>query len=334
MMISSSGRPALWSHRRDGKSLQCLLCPQACLLKPGETGKCGVRRHDWVKGLVTTNDRRVLALAVDPVEKKPLYHWRPGTSILSVGTGGCNMACPYCQNHELVYSDPSLTGEELSPLELRLLLNQKGLKALAFTYNEPLVWYEYVLETARELRDGGYSAVLVTNGQITPGPARALIPLLDAVNVDVKAFSEESYRRLGGHLKATLAFVEALLEQEIHVELTHLVVPGLFAKEEFDAMIRWVASLDRSLPLHLSRCLPRHRWRERPTDKASLVHLAEEAKEELSFVYLGNVGGESKTSCLQCGHDIVVRREYNVVAMELDAEGKCLCCGGQSSIRF
>ncbi|QTX33573.1 AmmeMemoRadiSam system radical SAM enzyme [Aminithiophilus ramosus] len=329
-----SPRPALW-WRREGRAVRCLLCPHLCLLEEEERGFCGVRLHKTGGGLVSLNDEVLLAMAVDAVEKKPLYHWRPGTRILSLGTGGCNLACPFCQNHALSQWSGLPPGEPFAVKSIADELRRRNLDAVAFTYNEPLIWYEFVLEACREMRAQQVATVLVTNGQILPGPRDLLIPHVNAANVDVKAFSEEVYGRLGGELRSTLRFVEALRENNIHVEVTHLVVPGLTDDEAaFRKLVHWLASLDDSIPLHLSRYFPRHLWREPPTSPERLRNLGAIAAESLRRVYLGNLPGESRTICLHCGHDIVVRREYDVVAMELDASGKCLHCGTPSDIRL
>ena len=328
-----SSRPALW-WRREGRALRCLLCPHLCLLQEGEVGLCGVRLHGPEGGLVSLNDEVVLALAVDAIEKKPLYHWRPGTKILSLGTGGCNLSCPFCQNHSLAQWRGFPPGDPLPVKALSEELERRRLDALAFTYNEPLVWYEFVLEACREMRSQGVATVLVTNGQILPGPRDLLIPHVDAANVDVKAFSDEAYGRLGGELKSTLSFVEALHGAGLHVEVTHLVVPGLCEEPSFRELVLWLASLDDAIPLHLSRYFPHHRSTEPPTSLEQLERFASIAQESLRRVYLGNLPGETRTICLHCGHDIVVRKGYDTVVVELDALGKCLRCGTPSDVRL
>lgn len=330
-MTTRPVRPALW-WRYEADKIRCLLCPHACLLETGDVGLCGVRHHKSPTGLISLTDRTLLSLAVDPVEKKPLYHWRPGTRILSLGTRGCNLSCPFCQNHELALWRGSPPGEGITPEQVAEETEKEKLRAVAFTYNEPIVWYEFVLDAARELRSRGIAVVLVTNGQISSAPAALLAPLIDAANVDLKAFSEDGYQRLGGHLKPTLDFIGTLLGQHCHVEVTHLLVPGLSEEGEFRQLVHWIASLDRAVPLHITRYFPRHLWHAPPTDIERMKRFAAIAKEELQRVYLGNLQKQEKTRCLHCGHDIVVREEYNVVAMELGASGKCLRCGTQSDV--
>ena len=225
---------------------------------------CGVRKHVSTQGLESLAYGKPLALGVDPVEKKPLYHYFPGSSVLSLGTRGCTMHCPYCQNHRLVSAPlPSREEREHSPQEMVAAGVEQGISLLAFTYNEPTVWYEYLrdcLELWNQQED--CSGILVTNGQMTEKPLRELTPLLGACNVDVKSFNEEQYENLlGGSLTQAKRFVEILVEQGVHVEITWLVVPGINTeKSSFHSCMRWIASLSPFIPLHITRAFPAHNW--------------------------------------------------------------------------
>ena len=281
-----------WWTRQEGDAVRCALCFRGCTLRNGMAGFCGVRLD--VRGtLVSPWLGRFCARAVDPIEKKPLAHWRSGTLIYSLGSVGCTMACPFCQNHEIARPEcPALlrAAAILWPEDLVLEVRNLGLSSVAFTYNEPTLQAEYILEAAPLLKENGIAVVLVTNGVMSEPVASELLTCTDAANVDLKAFDEERYRRLGGSLDTVKANIAAWVRGGMHVELTHLVVPGLVDPGEgFDAMTDWIAALSPSIPLHLSRCFPAWRHFAPPTDTKLLYSLADRARGKLRHVHLGNV---------------------------------------------
>lgn len=270
----------------------CTLCPHACVLASGEKGWCRSRicRDHALDPLYYG---QVSSLALDPIEKKPLYHFHPGSRILSVGSFACNMHCPFCQNAGIsqVESAP-FAGRQMSPEELvhlALSLQSAGNLGLAFTYNEPLINYEYLWDTARLAKRYDLAVVLVTNGLITARPLKLLLPYISAMNIDLKCFTEEGYRSLGGDLpkvKTTLR----LSQPVCHVEVTTLVVPGLSdAPEDMAREAAFLASLDAALPLHLSRYFPSYQASFPPTDLSVMRELQQVAEQHLQHVYLGNV---------------------------------------------
>ena len=250
-----------WWTREEGDAVRCTLCFRGCTLRSGAAGFCGVRLN--ARGtLVSPWLGRFCARAVDPIEKKPLAHWRPGTLIYSLGSVGCTMACPFCQNHEIAHPERpealSRAAAALRPEELALEVRNLGLSSVAFTYNEPTLQAEYILEASPLLRENGIAVVLVTNGVMSEPVASELLTCTDAANVDLKAFDTERYRRLGGSLNSVKANIASWMRGGVHVELTHLVVPGLVdTGEGFDAMTDWIAAQSPSVPLHLSRSFPR-----------------------------------------------------------------------------
>ena len=281
---------ARWWRTSEGLQI-CGLCFRGCRLKAGEWGACRAR-HGSPEGLQSPFLGRFTALAVDPIEKKPLRFWRPGTSIFSLGTLGCTMACPFCQNHRLAAPRldrlPPLSA--VSPDELGREIRRLGLSAVAYTYNEPTLAAEYILEAAPRLLAEGAATVLVTNGLMSPAVLSDLGPWVAAANVDLKTFNPETYRRLGGDLSAVQATVTGLLALGVHVELTTLVVPGVSDDpEEFAALIDWMAGLDRNIPLHLSRYFPAHRHHAPATDLELLRSFRKMAADKLGRVILGNV---------------------------------------------
>ena len=270
----------------------CELCFHRCNLSEGQTGFCRARACRGGK-IVPLNYGKVTSLALDPIEKKPLRRFRPGSKILSVGSFGCNLRCPFCQNHEISMSgDGELETAEVSPealadkaLELRLY----GNIGVAYTYNEPLVGYEYVRDCAALVHERGMVNVLVTNGTIEEALWRELLPLIDAINIDLKGFTSEWYGRLGGDLETVKRSITLAAEQ-CHVEVTTLLVPGENDRaEEIRELAQWLAAISPKIPLHLSRFFPRYRMTDRPPTPAEQVfRLAEAAREYLSYVYTGN----------------------------------------------
>ncbi|MSS19370.1 radical SAM protein [Pseudoramibacter porci] len=270
----------------------CTLCPHRCRLAPGETGYCRARTNR--KGHVVPSGYGVLAsMALDPIEKKPFARFMPGSKILSIGFYGCNMRCPFCQNYTISQTAPNQNTHRISPRDVlakaAALKESHGNIGVAYTYNEPLINYEYVRDTARLIHRAGMINALVTNGQCADAVASELLPCFDAVNVDLKGFRPEIYSACGGDLKTTQRFI-ALAAAHCHVEVTTLIVPGLnddpgdMAKEA-----AWLAAIDPDLPLHLTRYFPMYRAAKPPTPIAALHTLQDIAKKYLNCVFLGNV---------------------------------------------
>lgn len=327
-------KTAMW-QRREGDALRCLLCPHSCLLQRGQVGKCRVREHVEGVGLVSLNYGKISALATDPIEKKPLYHWNPGTEILSVGTVGCSMDCPFCQNWAIAGWEKDIPLRSIEPKDLAVLAKDARTEGVAFTYNEPLVWYEFVLESSEILKKEGLHPVLVTNGMILPDPLEELLPFISAANVDLKAFTPGAYRLLGGNLGAVKNTIAAMTGRGIPLEVTFLLVPGINDdREAFEEMLKWLASLDPTPVLHISRYHPCRNWDAPSTPLSLMEEFCALAKKALPFVYPGNTGDEAITRCQSCGEALVTRKGYSIVVKNLDIEGRCEVCGGQSPIIF
>ena len=281
----------------------CETCFRRCELKEGQVGICGGRACEN-GAVIARNYGRVTALALDPIEKKPLHRFHPGGMVLSVGSYGCNLRCPFCQNADISWSKEALAlaerAEYVSPEELAaaaVRCRGRGNLGVAFTYNEPLIGWEYVRDTARLVKRAGMHNVLVTNGTASPAVLEELAPYIDAMNIDLKGFSEGYYRDLGGSLDMVLDFI-ARAVRICHVELTTLIVPGENdGEEEMRELTRWVAGLraadgrtvGRDVPLHVTRFFPRFRMTDRPpTPVRTVYRLAEIAGEQLRCVYSGN----------------------------------------------
>lgn len=282
-----------------GRKSVCWLCPHHCHLSDGQTGFCRARQNQ--DGIIRSLSYGLLtSAALDPIEKKPLYHFRPGSMILSLGSFGCNLRCPFCQNYTISqagrdgFEGQQLPMDRTSPKEIvaaaQRLEETSGNIGVAFTYNEPLVGYEFVYDTARLLKEAGLAVVLVTNGQIEKDPWLHLLPYVDAVNIDLKGFTQSFYDWIGGDLKTTKAAIEMAAEQGVHVEVTTLVIPGRNDRdEEMAAEAEWLAGLSAELPLHLSRYFPRYRLKIPMTPVETLQRLRRIAGARLRFVHLGNV---------------------------------------------
>jgi pyruvate formate lyase activating enzyme len=288
-------------YEKNGETVICRLCPHACRLREGQTGLCSARRASGGV-LFAENYGRISSAALDPIEKKPLKRFFPGSNILSVGSYGCNMRCAFCQNFSISQMKP-LTGyptdsrpDALPPEKLlEAALSMPGNLGVAFTYNEPLIGIEYILEAAPLLRKHGLKVVLVTNGMILEEPLAMALPLVDAMNIDLKAFSEKFYRRHGGSFETVKRTIETSA-QSCHVEVTTLIVPDENdGEEEMAALAGWLAlvsarSLTRCIPLHVTRFFPRFKMRDKtPTPLKTIFSLVNIAKGRLAYVYAGNV---------------------------------------------
>ena len=284
--------PAMHCEPIADGSVQCLLCPHFCEIPQDCSGKCGVRKNYSGK-LVADSFARVNGVQLDPIEKKPLHFFYPGSMILSVGTYGCNLECPFCQNYKSVRQHLKTDSDYdmITPSEL-VAIAQKyvsfGNIGIAYTYNEPIVGYEYVYECAKLISDAGLRNILVTNGFINPEPLNELLPFVDAMNIDLKSFSQDFYDMLGGKLDAVKEAI-TIAAKNCHVEITILVIHG---ENEFDIeeAAKWLASVNPEIPLHLTRFFPRYKYSNRtPTPIETLQVAAGKARKYLKKVVLGNV---------------------------------------------
>lgn len=276
------------------EAVVCELCPHHCRLSEGGTGFCGARGNRGGE-VVCLNYGQVTSLALDPIEKKPLYHFHPGSVILSLGSYGCNLRCPFCQNYEISQAGEaqvrtrSILPDELLALALQTR-EQYGSIGVAFTYNEPLVSYEYLRDCAQLLRAHGLAVVLVTNGQACAAPLSQLLPLVDAMNVDLKGFSQEFYTWLQGNLVTTKQTIQMAVAAGVHVEVTTLVIPGRNdSPRAMSDEASWLASLSPDLPLHISRYFSRYHCDIPQTPRHTLAELQHIARRYLHYVYVGNV---------------------------------------------
>lgn len=272
-------------------SLTCDLCFHHCQLEEGQTGFCRARANHGGQ-IVSLNYGRLTALALDPIEKKPLRRFHPGSQILSVGSFGCNLRCPFCQNASIAQVGVDAQTRDVSPetlVQIASDLRERGNIGVAYTYNEPLVGYEYVRDCAALVHDAGMVNVLVSNGTTSETPWHALLPLIDAVNIDLKGFTSDWYRQLSGDLETVKRNI-TIAAQVCHVEVTTLIVPGKNdSPDEMAKEAQWLAGIDPTIPLHISRFFPRHHMSDLgPTPVSTVYHLADIARKHLRYVYTGN----------------------------------------------
>ncbi len=327
--------PARYWHTCDDGRLQCDLCPRHCRLSDGQQALCFVRERRG-DGMVLTTYGRSSGFCIDPIEKKPLHHFLPGTPVLSFGTAGCNLTCRFCQNWDISKSrEMDTLAASASPQALAAAAVRTGCRSVAFTYNDPVIFLEYAVDVAAACRAAGVRTVAVTAGYICPEPRVEFFAAMDAANVDLKGFSEDFYHRMtGAHLAPVLdTLVWLKRETGVWLEITTLVIPGANDSDaELDAMTGWIAgTLGPEVPLHLTAFHPDFRLRDRgATPHATLVRAYDIARRNgLHHVYLGNVDDPRRaaTRCHACGAEVIGRRGYTITGWGLDADGRCASCG-------
>lgn len=329
---------------REGDRIRCGLCLHRCLIAEGAVGVCGAR--GVVDGILRAKTYGLVSsIAADPVEKKPVFHYCPGSRVLSLGSVGCSMRCGHCQNWQISRpkgDDGSVPLRYVAPEELPAMARESDCAGVAFTYNEPVIWLEYVLDAARSAHENGLYTIMVTNGWVTPEGLDLFALHIDVWRVDIKGYEEETVRRLChvGHAGAVREAAErAKTVHGMHVECVTNIVPGVNdSSAELRSIARWIAgSLGADTPWHVTRFVPYLEFSDvDPTPLATLLRAAEIGAEEgLTFVYLGNVstpGGED-TVCPHCGAVAVSRSGFSVETKHLTPEGKCGSCGGELNMR-
>lgn len=324
-------------YEKKGTELICRLCPHNCTISPEKKGFCGVRKNVGGK-LYTLTFGRIISAACDPIEKKPLFHFHPGTLAYSLGGLGCNLACRHCQNHEISQrrDDSSLSQMyEMTPEQIVKNAIEKGCKTIAWTYNEPTIWYEYILETSLLAKRRGIKTALITNGVINKEALEHLLPHIDAYRVDIKGFSHEFYKKLSGFpfLDRVLESAELAFDKGCHVELVTNIIPHWNDQgTHIDRMINWIKSrLDVGIPWHITAYHPAYKLHEERTSTELLEKIYRSAKDAgLKHIYLGNVYSSlgSDTICPGCGKTLI-RRDLMSMKENLLQNGSCPDCGNR-----
>lgn len=324
-------KASYWVKGREDDSVECRLCPHRCRIAASGAGLCKVRRNEGGV-LYAAGYGKISSMQIDPVEKKPLYHFLPGADIFSIGGWGCNFRCLFCQNWSI--SQEFIDQREtVNPDEVIGMVEKAGMHAIAYTYNEPLVGLEFVVDCACKARKSGIRNVAVTNGYISSASGSDAIEAMDAFNVDIKSMDDSFYRRnCGGSLGPVLEFCRAIVEAGRHLEVTNLVIPGENdAEPDIDKLARWISvNLGRRVPLHLSAYRPMYRMTRPATDEGVLLRAFDTARDHLDYVYLGNVGTRhgSNTECPACRAEVIERNGYDVRIKGVQ-DGACTQCGAK-----
>ncbi len=312
--------------------IECLICPHLCKIAEGKTGICGVRRNKG-ESIELLTYGVLSGYSLDPVEKKPLYHFYPGTNILSLGSYGCNMHCDFCQNYTISQRVSSGYVSKTDPEKIisdaHAALHNIG---IAFTYNEPVIWFEFIRDVALKARKKKLRTVMVSNGYVNRDPLEEIISFTDAFNIDLKAFNNDFYRRLtGADLEPVKSSLKQIARSGKHLEITTLIIPGQNDDEkEMAVQIEWIAGeLGKDIPFHLSRYFPMYKREDPSTPPETLKRLADIASKSLSYVYVGNMETDAgqNTLCPKCGKTVTRRSHYHTKLQNLDRKGNCMVCG-------
>ncbi|ROR32394.1 AmmeMemoRadiSam system radical SAM enzyme [Inmirania thermothiophila] len=333
-MAAADAAPARYWHRLPDGRIQCDLCPRFCKLREGQRGLCYVRACEGGRMVLTTWGRSS-GFCVDPIEKKPLNHFLPGTPVLSFGTAGCNLACKFCQNWDISKSrEMDTLADRADPETIARAAEALGCRSVAYTYNDPVIFLEYALDVAAACRARGIRSVAVTAGYICPEPRAEFFAAMDAANVDLKAFDEDFYHRLtGGHLQPVLETLEYLRrETGVWLEITTLLIPGHNdSDEELDRMTAWVVErLGPDVPMHFTAFHPDYKMRDVPPTPPETLSRARAIalRNGVRYAYTGNVHDEAgqSTYCHACGARLIGRDWYRITHWGLDAQGRCRRC--------
>lgn len=327
---------AAYYHKLENYKVQCVLCPNLCIILSDKIGICKVRKN--TNGILySENYGKLAGINFDPIEKKPLYHFYPGTEILSIGSVGCNLSCTFCQNwhssQSSCYDYPSLA--EYKPDDLVLAaLSRKSNLGIAYTYNEPIVFFEFMVDVAHKIKEKGLKNVMVSNGYIKKEPLAELIEVMDAFNIDLKSFNPNFYKNLtSSSLEPVKETLKAIRKSGTHLEITHLIITDENDDiEEFTEMINWISGeLGQDMVLHLSRYFPSYKLNNSKTSLETMQLFYETAKKKLNHVYFGNVNTENgqHTFCQQCDRILIKRSGYFIQTDNLQKDGKCISCGIQ-----
>lgn len=326
-------KEAYYYRKLKNKEVVCELCPHNCLLRSGQSGLCRVRKN-YDGTLYALSYGRCAITSIESIESEHIYHFIPGSDVMSVGTIGCNFKCDFCQNWKA--SQKSANTEFILPKDLVKKAQDNKVSEIIFTYNEPIVWFEYVIDTAKLCKAAGIKAIMFTNAFINKEPLEELLPFIDAMNIDVKAFDNIFYEKIcNGTLANVIQTIETVFNSGTHLEVTNPIIPTLNdTKEHMSSFAEWLSSLSKNIPLHLLRYFPNYKREMAATDVDNLLRIFKIAKKYLNFVYLGNILDieNSSTVCSKCGTVAIKRVGFNVDI--INKSSKCINCGYDLNIIF
>ncbi len=329
--MSESNHEALWYQKLPNKNVKCELCRHFCQIAPSKTGRCGVRlNRDGILYSLVSN--KLIAQHIDPIEKKPLFHFLPGSRSYSIATMGCNMSCLHCQNFQI--SKPSgqkILGNEIKPEEVVKEAKESKCQSISYTYTEPTIFFETVFETAKLAKNEGIKNCLVTNGYMGKKPLKDIAPYIDAANVDLKSYSKEFYTKVcGAKLEPVLENIKSMVDLGIWVEVTTLIIPSLNdTPEEGEKIADFLLGINHDIPWHISKFYPTYQLDNLPPTPIKSIRKFREIGliAGLKYVYSGNVPGDpgESTYCPQCKQVIIERFSYSIQKIKIK-DGKCLIC--------
>jgi len=324
--------PGSYEKKLKQDTIQCLLCPAECTLTIDKKGICGCR-YNLDGRLVSDNFGEMVSACYDPIEKKPLYNYYPGSTIFSTGPNGCNLGCIFCQNWEISQTD--VKTRYASPEDLVSFAQSNNSIGVAYTYSEPLIWFEYILTAGRLIKEHNLKNVIVTNGYINESPLKELAPIIDAANIDLKSIKSEFYKKLcKSKLEPVLNNIKLLYNEGVHIEITNLVITDENdTDDDFDLLIDFISEISPSIPVHFSAYHPSYKMKNPPTSSETLMRAFEIASSKLDFVYLGNVliRGKGDTYCPRCKNKLISRNGYRIEIESLE-NGICTNCGNETGI--
>nr|WP_319373768.1 AmmeMemoRadiSam system radical SAM enzyme [uncultured Methanobacterium sp.] len=332
-------KEAMLYEKLDGV-LNCHICNRSCVISNGKTGFCGMRQNDNGT-MYSLNYASASSVAVDPIEKKPLFHFYPGSLSFSLGSIGCNFRCPYCQNWSISQADLDEIGtRDIPPEEAITMAQDNSCQSISWTYNEPTMWFEYTYDSAKLAHENDLKTVYVTNGYMSSESLDLIAPHLDAANVDLKGMSDKFYRELcQARLEPVLENIRAMHDKGIHLEITNLVIPGYNdSVGDLQALVKFVADVDVNIPLHFTRFYPHYKMNQVPPTPVKTLEKAYEMAREagIKYVYVGNVPGSNgeNTKCPDCGELLIHRDGFSVGSNNLKKDKKCPQCGAGIDIVF
>lgn len=322
-------------YKKENDKIKCLLCPNNCKLSENQIGVCGVRRRENDK-IINPYLGIISSSSIDPIEKKPLYHFYPGSTIYSIGFFGCTLKCKFCQNWQISQKLPSDIDsiKRIKPEDFVLFLKRNNLYQVAYTYSEPLLYYEWLLEVVRLCKENGIKNVLVTNGYLNKEPAIELLKFIDAANIDLKGSDNEFYKKnCAGKIDPVKDFIKIAFDSRVHIEMTTLVITDTNDTiQDCKQIVDFIKSISKNIPFHISKYHPAFQFLKRATPESTIKEWVEYARKHLNFVYAGNVSFDNDTFCLNC-HSLLIKREYYFVEIvNLDKSGNCKKCGVKNNI--
>ncbi len=328
-------KEAMFYKKNDNLSVTCLLCPHNCKILPNKTGFC-LNRTNIDGVLYSLNYGKVSAVNIDPIEKKPLYHYYPDSQIISFGTFGCSLSCTFCQNNNIARTKADSFSKELKPSECIEIAKEQKSKSIAYTYNEPFIWYEHLLESVKIAKENNIKNVLVTNGYYNHSPWEKLAPFIDAMNIDLKGSSSFYKKLCGGDNEPVKKTIKDSYKRGIHIEITNLVITDENdSLQDFQDIVDFIYDIDKNIPLHISRYFPRFKLKNSSTPPETLNNYYNLAKKKLNFVYVGNIIGYGEnTDCPNCKKQLIKRTGYNTHVLNSFKSGTCPECKNQIYGRF